>query len=498
MKTIPFLFVFLSCTGCSLFSFEIKDIPRDHIVMINEDGELQDPAGNLDGEHAYLYDHETFSEPERTAHLERIIEQMLKGSATTAGPRRLMLYIHGGVGSEVGNLENAARIKKEIDADNASAGDSTIYPIFINWRSSLFKTYNDYLFQTRQGQRSRWNAWQSPFIFATDLVNGVLTAPVILYRSVEDILSQEDAAVKSRKNTVTGRAEPAGTPGRFALHQGDDRRGGWENTWLGMVYAFNLPIRIGTIPLGGVFGPGAWDNMRRNTTMVFNRPDDFETAEPIKSTGALTLFLDELVTALEASDDEWEITLIGHSMGTIVLNKILHRYPDLPIKNIVYMAAACSVQEYHDAVIGQLKLERRREQHAGEAGEADSRPSAIPKNREIQVYHLVLHDDAESEERFSPWFDVAHRGSLLVWLDNFITDPETLVDRTAGRFENLIRGLHLIPAEFRSQIHIKQFDYGSEAEALHPQKHAEFNQFTFWRPAFWAPHSKGVGYSKLQ
>ena len=50
-------------------------------------------------------------------------------------------------------------------------------------------------------------------------------------------------------------------------------------------------------------------------------------------------------SALQSCDSSKpRITIIGHSMGTMVANELFSQFPNLPYENIVYMAAASSVQ----------------------------------------------------------------------------------------------------------------------------------------------------------
>src|SRR5207248_2999500 len=93
------------------------------------------------------------------------------------------------------------------------------------------------------------------------------------------------------------------------------------------------------------------------------------------------------------------ITLVGHSMGAIVCNRIVGGYPELKFKDIVYMGAACSVREFQANVVPYLV-----------------------NNRHTRFYNLSLHPQCEAGEislsQPKIKFDIAPRGSLLVWLDN--------------------------------------------------------------------------------
>ena len=55
-----------------------------------------------------------------------------------------------------------------------------------------------------------------------------------------------------------------------------------------------------------------------------------------------------------------------------------------------------------------------------------------------------------------------------------------------GKFDNVMRALHIFPACVRSQLHIKAFPY-REIHPEKPYKHAHFNvpDTGFWRKDFW-------------
>ncbi len=159
-------------------------------------------------------------------------------------------------------------------------------------------------------------------------------------------------------------------------------------------------------------------------------------------------------------------------MGAIILNNALRHFPQLHVKNIVYMAAACSLDDYQDTIFPYMMN---------------------PAHRETRIYHLTLQERAEFLERHWPWFEVAPRGSLLVWIDNFLEDPRYRLDRTAGRIFNLLREVDRTPAEIRDRVHIKAFDFGSAVEKCHPQTHGGFDNVPFWKPEYWQPATGPLG-----
>ena len=171
---------------------------------------------------------------------------------------------------------------------------------------------------------------------------------------------------------------------------------------------------------------------------------------------------------------------MGHSMGSIVLNEMIRRSGDLPITNIVYMAAACSIKDYEDTVFPYME-----------------------RKEEVNVYHLMLSERAEALERWRPSslnlppnfpFEIAPRGSLLVWIDEFMTNPLTPRDRTLGRYTNLMVSLHDIPVALRKRVNVKVFAAGAAFTKTDPQKHSDFTErFKFWDPDCWTPSSSNPG-----
>jgi hypothetical protein len=153
-------------------------------------------------------------------------------------------------------------------------------------------------------------------------------------------------------------------------------------------------------------------------------------------------------------------------MGTIVLNEMIHNYPTLPCSNIVYMAAACTIRDFNLSVVPYLQY------HGTNA----------------QFYNLVLHPRNDALER--SFGDIPPRGSLLEWIDNFLASPQTPVDRTLGKWENIIQATHTIPPEVRGRVHIKAFGSSRDENFPegNPQTHGSFGTNQFWRTEFWQPH----------
>ena len=193
-------------------------------------------------------------------------------------------------------------------------------------------------------------------------------------------------------------------------------------------------------------------------------------------------FLTELENGLGPHPEQrYSITLVGHSMGTIVSNRILINHPKLPIDRIVYMAAACSIKDCSAAVGPYLR-----------------------ENPRANFYNLSLHPYAEVAEA-NPSLESASpgvadyalasagylipRGSLLVWLDSFFTKPVTLEDRRLGKWDAAIMNAGIFPGEVRNRVHFKMFAIGDRDQ---PSKHGAFasENFSrrFWKRDFQAPN----------
>jgi hypothetical protein len=66
---------------------------------------------------------------------------------------------------------------------------------------------------------------------------------------------------------------------------------------------------------------------------------------------------------------------------------------------------------------------------------------------------LTLATFAETDSLTA--LDLAPRGSLLDWIDNFLAAPNSFLGRTAGKIYNFMMITHLIPDDVERQIHAK-------------------------------------------
>jgi pimeloyl-ACP methyl ester carboxylesterase len=233
-----------------------------------------------------------------------------------------------------------------------------------------------------------------------------------------------------------------------------------------------------------LLGVESWKNMLRRTRTMFERESEFipmlgfEDAEHLNTFVITHLgyppqdavkFLDKLNytgrkgamwhfgnylsngMAAWAPGERSTITIIGHSMGAIVGCELLQHFHALPVDNVVFEAAACSVSNFKTNVIPFLEEQNLRAQIATPEGKD---PANVVKTH---VYNLCLHDDAENAEKNPGEFDLSQRGSLLTWIDTLYQSPESENDRTFGRWVNAILATDDFPSDILDRITIKEF-----------------------------------------
>jgi pimeloyl-ACP methyl ester carboxylesterase len=114
---------------------------------------------------------------------------------------------------------------------------------------------------------------------------------------------------------------------------------------------------------------------------------------------------------------EVTVTLVGHSMGAMVINRLLQvsedpslpaGSPTLPIERIIYLAPACSINEAEQLLMPYL----------------DRHP-----NTHFWLFTLNKRDESR-EIPFRGWAVMVPRGTLLAWIDTFL---ETEVGPGEGR-----------------------------------------------------------------
>jgi pimeloyl-ACP methyl ester carboxylesterase len=392
-------------------------------------------------------------------------------------PPRVMLFVHGGLNSLSNSTERVGDLIRKYDS-----GELPFYPIFINWDSGLWESLGDHLVRVRQGEKAEVGGSASAIFYVlADLGRTVFRAPITIgYTAHNDASAFPGSRVTGEEKTYsTQERENPRLIYKCLVQQGADgnislgREYDWDlasgrlyakSFWNTATFAFQY---LTAPPIDG-FGAPAWEMMQRRAKVLFNKPEQFdiekETANVAgalqgRPTGAMTVFMRRLEQYLKPRRGKVEVAVVAHSMGTFIANEMLRAYPDLDYRDIVYMAGADSIRNTFNSVLPYLDK---------------------PAHRSTTFYNLTLHPQAEVEEMSG--FGFLPRGSLLIWVDNFFSTPNTHYDRTVGRWDNLLPALGEVPEKLKPQIKIKAFDQSSAVST-----HGDFTKQEFWRSEFWEP-----------
>jgi hypothetical protein len=395
----------------------------------------------------------------------------------------LLVFIHGGLNVEKDRLERAFVDANRMLRDAGVAGDAPgslgegelWYPLFVTWPSGGIQSYVDQRVNYNQGDYdSDFKRWSSPLYFLTDGVESVVRAPVAWAESISWFRLGLEPEVAKVGDQI-GCAE-SGPNYRCVPVRGRDDRASSDEIWywspVGMVG------RVVTVPVVEAVGQPAWDAMLSRTHMLMRKPfnvDAFAEAQGKLDGKGDLWYLFNVISELP-EEERPAITLIGHSMGAIVVNQILRNFPDLPYRNIVFMGGAASVR---DTLIALDEVTR-----------AQPRP-------DLRFYNLSLHQVAEANE--VGYLGTVSKGSLLEWVDRMYTTPATFADRTVGKWINAVMAHgDFLPLEERLQMSFKRFGLS----CAEPLKHGEFDEYEprpgcsqprvpYWHPSFWVVSDSG-------
>jgi hypothetical protein len=466
--------------GCASFKGQA---PRTNIVMATSQGWASEPANGFRKLTAKEYDDS----------LDATFNDMATFCATRR-PCQVLFFVHGGMNTRTNTLKRAERLHQRIK-------DAGVYPVFLNWNSSFPSSWWDHLAKVRKGLWKPGTAVLAPYFFASDQLRSVPEAPMAWAAEIRHGLTR----LGPTNPSVVAYSSLVASTGGVDLNsilQADaksliDDRSGWERHRAKLTLPVTVPFKIVAAPfIVQPWGSGAWDIMQRRTTMLFRTEDAFRTTpddgDTVDSGAAFAHFLDRFqydflprACGREAAPskapngllslntrmtqppppgcpDRMQVTMVGHSMGAIIVNQALRRAPLLDVANVVHMASAASVDDYRNTVLPYLR--------------------AHPTT---EMYHLILHPMAEVKERGV--LDLSPRGSLLVWIDNYFSNPITPSNRTAGRFYNLAQELRFTDTDVRERVHLKVFRVGQSMRCWNPQRHGDFGNFPYWDPKFWDP-----------
>lgn len=384
--TVFVMICLVSLSGCGSKqknSSEKLAIEDQYILSVSQDGEFRPP-----NKHNLPFQ-------KKLDLLLQGIDDFLKNeqadSNSSSTKKNILIYIHGGLNSHEDALERAEKSIEKMKGSNT-------YPIFITWRSGYSTTLGDHYFRIRHGETSKYAAFTSPIYIIGDIFRTIGNIPMSWYREGYQIIStnwlnddQEDIDQDVDNGLVDLTTDQ---PTRW-------------NKYRKAVWGLTAPVKLITTPFVFTLGAPAWNNMNRRTLTMFVSEDDLKATHyaedgrievDMPPSGAAYLFLKKLNEKLKEARKKYpkfEVTLMGHSMGAIVINQALLRFPEFTMDNIVYMASADSLQNYLN--VTNILFNYR-------------------EKKNLNVYNLHLHPENENREINA--YGAAPSGSLLAWIDH--------------------------------------------------------------------------------
>ena len=435
---------------------------------------------------------------------------------------KILVYVHGGLNSYKSTdkrLESQRRFILDDDKD-------WHYPIYVSWPSDAPSTIAQHFFEVREGRKvNPWVGYISfPFVAFEDLLTGVGKAPANVWDqfindkdrfvSGSGFLSESISTVwkdaeyqfvkeffdGDRTNFISYEPYTGYLDDNIVINRSTYNNTGFSNrlesTFIGAV----APVRYGIgILWNGTLANNSWAMMKRRARSIANPNAQFnkhvrdyvnggsnckrsdadghvysKKEEHCDGSGIGYLF--EKIFELEQihSDLNFELTLVGHSMGAIVINNILSRYSDnfsktKALDSIVYMGAAVSTTETLEVIPPILR--------------------ANPAN--IDFYNLTLNRVAEVAETHAYGF--VPSGSLLVSIDKYHDSPEHHLLRTFGSEVNVQSSLSSIKNAFKDlqgdTVTLKAFD---KVQKELPYRHGDFGDLLFWKCETWQIDEDGI------
>lgn len=462
------LLIAMLIAGCSgpLHVSAARRHALDHAIFVRADGE---PASLVDERGAPLFaggagDESGFERARDTLRLAvtpaprganydygRYVDRVMAKLRSERGADTVVLFVHGGRNPLAGALKNTVKVA------DALAG-SHVFPICVNYETADLSSYGEHLTWVRPDRRGwlerRWVELGIPIRVAADVGRAVGRLPYTFYQEV----SREFSAWRYARGHFPVAPTALDSVAGLRYRLGEYREGAGTSAALAVGLPIALPLRTVFDTVVDTFGPGEWESMRRRSSAMFDPEWSYALAgrmrAPRAPQGALALLVDELLE-WQSEDPRRDVVLVSHSTGSIVACELLARYPQLRCSRLVFMGSACTVREF----LGKVVPWMQRPEHAAARCEV-----------------LTLHPALELRETFGPrWTPLFYRGSLLVWLDDFLAPTGGVLDRTLGRFDNITAASGQTPVGVRERVFVRGYgNVETEAGRLVPTWHSAF------------------------
>jgi hypothetical protein len=465
--------------GCK--SFDIHQIEWGHHISVDEDGRARGHVKS-EGQDDFTYKEELGDKEFKTQYVDPILKK-LEESVTeqyekTQRPAQILIFIHGGLNTYDGGLEHIQGFLHKQKDSRAFPNLSANFLVSLNWEAGLPSALRDHFFQIRFGERSPTFAkLTSPIVLLHDLGESIVKAPDALYSEAKDLLGSQSADFTSAIFTTGFYASVYGLP-IAAISPSLTIADVMPNAVYAAAGAYGLPyfyddltryffgpIRMVSAPFIEGFGTPAWDMLKRRPDLLLFNPatgKDGATQQLLKQLAGKIKFRDGKNWETEWETDACqnnaagchripvELTLLGHSMGAMVSDRILATLSkDLTFKHIIYMGAANSIADFKLSVIPYLR-----------------------DHSQSKFWSFALSEQDERNEKYHPALDFVMRGSLLVWIDLLLERAYGLPQRRFGREANQ-DWLNIDSDDVWNRICRISFS-GNRARTEEPRKHGDF------------------------
>jgi pimeloyl-ACP methyl ester carboxylesterase len=515
--------VILSNAACSLHLNPGQEHLRQHGIFVGSLGNAKHALTEREAGSLGIDTDEPMSDADYDAYLDSLV-----AAAAASDAKSILIYIHGGRGQ----LHKTPQMNASLLPGMVGAG---YYPIFVNWDSSDRTSLGWHVFRIRNGTDYGrvLGPLTSPGVIAVDLARGVVRIPQTALQQLGDVcrafgrlgatgrpsdaycplsiadrkrharLATIDSLTRRRFTTTQLRSDPRDP---LRLSWGEYDVPWWERGYRVLTsnpviwFTVNgslwvVPPKVVTGALIDGFGTGEWNDMLRRTEVMFRPEREFQlggsgpstrhcTQVPRRALGATARLMDALAEAYCSGrlKQDRRIVLAGHSMGTIIANRILREYPELPIDTVYYMAAATSIDDMQASVIPFLR-----------------------RNPNARFFSATLQPFAEAGERRGEFLGVPDlivpRGTLLEWIDDYFGTAQTHLGQTAGKWTNIAPALNVFPDDVRSRVLVKAFGHRDPIDVGNyrrffkkPTQHGHFSdpELRFYCPDFWAIRHTGI------
>ena len=457
--------------GCK--SSYITQIEWGHHISVDEEGRARGhirKASQVDFKYEEQLNDEEFQTQYVDSILKKLEEHVLKQKNEARLPAQILIFIHGGLNSYEGGLEHIKGfLEKQTDTE-AFPNLSSYFLLSLNWEAGLQSALKDHFFHIRFGERSTLFASSTfPIVLLHDLGESIVKTPDAIYSEAKDLFQNQSADYTSAMITTALIASYYGLP-IAALHPTLTIAGVMPYATYAAAGAYGyttlrddltrylfMPIRMASAPLVEGFGTPAWDMLKR-------RPDVLLFNPTTKKDSATQQLLKQLADKIE--DGKWqtaecknnksvlcplvELTLLGHSMGAMVSDRILTTLSKkLTFKHIIYLGAANSIADFKVSVVPYVR-----------------------DHKETHFWSFALSEVDESNETYAA--DLLSRGSLLVWIDLLLERTYGLPQKRFGREVNQ-EWLNIDDKDAWKRICRISFS-GNRARTKEPRDHGDFTK----------------------